>query len=67
MSTINSLIPRQPVPALEVPTVGGTGWRLADQKPETFTLVVFYRGLHCPICANVKVSGFWSEWALAHC
>ncbi len=52
MSTIDSLIPRQPVPALEVPTVGGTGWRLADQKPETFTLVVFYRGLHCPICAN---------------
>jgi peroxiredoxin len=52
MSTINPLFPRQPVPALEVATVGGGTWRLADQRPENFTLVVFYRGLHCPICAN---------------
>jgi len=52
MSTINRLFPRQPVPALEVATVGGGTWRLADQKPENFTLIVFYRGLHCPICAN---------------
>ena len=52
MSTINSLVPRQPVPALEVATAGGGTWRLADQRPETFTLVVFYRGLHCPICAS---------------
>ncbi|NIR31562.1 MAG: AhpC/TSA family protein [Gammaproteobacteria bacterium] len=52
MSTINPLFPRQPVPALEVPTVGGGTWRLADQKAANFTLVVFYRGLHCPICAN---------------
>jgi len=52
MSTINRLFPRQPVPALEVAAVGGGTWRLADQKPENFTLVVFYRGLHCPICAN---------------
>jgi peroxiredoxin len=43
VSTINPLFPRQPVPALEVATVGGGTWRLADQKP---------RGLHCPICAN---------------
>jgi peroxiredoxin len=52
MSTINPLFPRQPVPALEVATVGGGTWRLAEQKPENFTLIVFYRGLHCPICAN---------------
>ena len=52
MSTINSLVPRQPVPALEVATVGGGTWRLADRRPKNFTLVVFYRGLHCPICAN---------------
>ena len=52
MSTINTLFPRQPVPALEVAIVGGGTWRLADQQPESFTLVVFYRGLHCPICAN---------------
>ncbi len=44
------LIPRQSVPDLEVPTVDGGLWHMAGQKPETFTLVVFYRGLHCPIC-----------------
>ncbi|MDE2580766.1 MAG: AhpC/TSA family protein [Rhodospirillales bacterium] len=52
MSSLTPLIPRQPVPDLAVPTVGGEPWRLADQKPEHFTLVTFYRGLHCPICAT---------------
>jgi peroxiredoxin len=42
--------PRQPVPALEFDTVGGGRWSLAEQKPQNFTMVVFYRGLHCPIC-----------------
>ncbi len=52
MSSITPLIPRQPVPALEVPTVGGDTWRLSDRKPENFTMVVVYRGLHCPICSG---------------
>ncbi len=42
--------PRQPVPTLEFDTVGGEHWSLAAQKPQNFTMVVFYRGLHCPIC-----------------
>lgn len=42
--------PRQPVPALEFDTVDGGRWSLAAQKPQNFTMVVFYRGLHCPIC-----------------
>ena len=46
-----TLLPRQPVPALDIATLDGERWRLADQKPENFTLVVFYRGLHCPICS----------------
>ena len=25
---------------------------MADQSPEHFTMIVFYRGLHCPICSN---------------
>jgi len=49
---ISPLFPRQPVPALSVATVGGGQWTLADQHPEHFTLVVVYRGLHCPICAG---------------
>lgn len=52
ISAITPLFPRQPVPALSVPTVGGGQWTLADQRPENFTLVVVYRGLHCPICAG---------------
>ena len=52
MSAITPLLPRQPVPSLSVPLVGGGTWSLADQKPENFTMVVFYRGLHCPICGK---------------
>ena len=48
---MNVLKPRQPVPALEVQTLNGS-WSLADQKPENFTMIVFYRGLHCPICSK---------------
>lgn len=42
--------PRQPAPPLEVDTLGGGRWSLAAQKPKNFTMVVFYRGLHCPVC-----------------
>ena len=52
MSHITPLIPRQPVPELSVRTVGGSTWNMSEQSPENFTLVVFFRGLHCPICAN---------------
>jgi peroxiredoxin len=45
-----ALKPRQPVPTLEFDTVGGGRWSLAAQKPENFTMIVFYRGLHCPQC-----------------
>ena len=45
-----SLLPRKPVPALQFDLVGGGTWSLAEQKPQHFTMLVFYRGLHCPIC-----------------
>ncbi|MGH8705991.1 MAG: peroxiredoxin-like family protein [Burkholderiales bacterium] len=44
------LVPRKPVPALEVDTLSGKRWKLSEQKPEQFTMLVFYRGLHCPVC-----------------
>ena len=47
---MTTLIPRQPVPQLEIATVDEGVWRLAEQSPEHFTLIVFYRGWHCPIC-----------------
>jgi peroxiredoxin len=46
------LIPRQHVPDLVVPIVGGSTWSLAEQTPQQFTLIVVYRGLHCPICSH---------------
>lgn len=45
-----ALKPRQPVPALQFDLVGGGRWRLADERPRTFSMIVFYRGLHCPVC-----------------
>jgi peroxiredoxin len=52
MSAHTTIFPRQPVPALSVPTVGGGTWTLGDQSPENFTMIVFYRGYHCPICSR---------------
>jgi peroxiredoxin len=42
--------PTQPAPELTVPLLRGGTYRLADQHPRTFTMVVFFRGLHCPVC-----------------
>lgn len=44
------LIPRLPVPDLDVPSLGGGRFRLSAEAPERFSLVCFYRGYHCPIC-----------------
>ena len=44
------LKPTDKMPDLEVATIGGGTWKLSEQKPETFTIVEFYRGLHCPRC-----------------
>lgn len=50
MASMTPLFPRQSVPPLELPTLDGGSWRLSERRPQNFTLVVFYRGLHCPIC-----------------
>jgi peroxiredoxin len=42
--------PRQQAPELTVRLTDGTTWRLADARPRAFTMVVFYRGSHCPGC-----------------
>jgi peroxiredoxin len=50
LSTPAVLMPRQAVPALNVPTLDHGPFTLSDDAALNFTLVVFYRGLHCPIC-----------------
>lgn len=49
MST-SRVLPRQPAPALQLPLVGGGTFTLADRRPAGFTMLVFNRGLHCPVC-----------------
>lgn len=46
------LTPDTLVPALKLPLVGGGTFDLSQENPENFTMVVFYRGLHCPVCKN---------------
>ncbi len=50
MTDLAPLFPNQTVPPLRVELAGGGSFDLASEKPTNFTLVVFYRGLHCPIC-----------------
>ena len=47
---MSRLLPLQPVPALDLPLAGGGRFTLSGIPPEGFTLLSFYRGLHCPIC-----------------
>jgi len=49
---MNRLMPRQPVPVLSVPTTAGETWTLAERRPQAFSMIVVYRGLHCPICST---------------
>jgi peroxiredoxin len=46
------LLPRQPVPGLTVDTLDHGSFDLSGDDAGFATLVVFYRGLHCPICAT---------------
>lgn len=52
MSAPAHLLPRRLVPDLSVPLVGGPKWRLRDQKPKYFTMLIFYRGRHCGECRS---------------
>ncbi len=42
--------PGQPAPELTVALHGGGSYRLADARPDAFTMLVFFRGRHCPAC-----------------
>jgi len=44
------ITPRTQVPDFTVEKLSGGTWTLSDQKPENFTMIVAYRGYHCPLC-----------------
>jgi len=61
---MKNILPRKEVPNLRVNTTSGMQWDLQEQNPENFTMLVFYRRLHCPVCKsylqelNKKISEF---------
>ncbi|WEX89527.1 AhpC/TSA family protein [Sinorhizobium garamanticum] len=46
------LVPRMPPPGLTVKTLDHGEFNLASETPSLMSLVCFYRGLHCPVCAG---------------
>lgn len=43
-------LPGTQAPALSLPLAGGGTYDLGTQTPGAATMVIFYRGLHCPVC-----------------
>lgn len=50
MKTQQKITPQTQAPNLQVKLLGGETWTLKNQDPENFSMLIFYRGLHCPIC-----------------
>lgn len=46
------LVPRQKTPNLKLPTIAHGAFDLSTESSERGTVICFYRGLHCPICAT---------------
>ncbi|MEM7547733.1 MAG: peroxiredoxin-like family protein [Pseudomonadota bacterium] len=46
------LLPRKQTPDLNLPLVGGGTFSLSGEGSDKGTVICFYRGLHCPICAT---------------
>lgn len=42
--------PSTKAPELKIKTTESDQWDLAQQTPDKYTMLVFYRGLHCPVC-----------------
>jgi len=50
MTDLRPIIPRQQAPQLALPLAGGGVYDLALETPRLFSMLVFYRGLHCQQC-----------------
>ena len=46
------IIPRQKVPDLNISLLDQEKYILSSQTKGKFNLLVFYRGLHCPLCLD---------------
>ncbi|MEQ8356401.1 MAG: peroxiredoxin-like family protein [Kiloniellaceae bacterium] len=43
---------RQPAPEMSFPLLEGGAWTLSERKPESLSMIVAYRGAHCPKCRD---------------
>ncbi|PPR78316.1 MAG: hypothetical protein CFH01_01072 [Alphaproteobacteria bacterium MarineAlpha2_Bin1] len=46
------IFPGSKTPELQVNSVKIENWTLSLSKPKNFTLIIIYRGFHCPICCE---------------
>jgi len=47
---MSRILPAKPLPDFTVPMTDGGKFQLSQRLGDHFTLLLFYRGLHCPIC-----------------
>ena len=47
----NNIIPGKKVPSLNIETISGNTWSLDNHLNKSKCMIVFYRGLHCPVCS----------------
>ncbi|GAA0593426.1 peroxiredoxin-like family protein [Caenispirillum bisanense] len=64
-----TVTPTQAVPPLDLPLSVGGRFTIAAQRPQSFTVVVFYRGLHCPICKTYlqQLAARWQDFTALGC
>jgi peroxiredoxin len=47
----SNIIPGKKVPFLQLDTIEGLTWSTADHLNKKNSMIIFYRGLHCPVCS----------------
>lgn len=48
----NQILPGKKTPSLILNTLDNEEWSLEKKLNNNMTMIVFYRGLHCPICSD---------------
>ena len=47
----SNIIPGKKAPSLNIETISGNIWSLDNHLNKSKCMIVFYRGLHCPVCS----------------
>ncbi len=60
-------MPGERAPELRFPVLGvpEERWDLSEAEPDRFSMLVFYRGLHCPVCRSYlqTIDGMFDEFS----